>query len=544
MKLTKKIKKIFKNKYVNFTISTIILLLIVLWTFNFWLLIIEIIIIDFYLTKKVNWTFWKKKGVKKHKWWIEWIDAAIFAIIAATIIRTLLIEAYTIPTSSMEKSLLVGDYLFVSKYHYGPRLPITPVAFPFAHHTLPGTKNTKAYIDKIQMRYKRLKGIEKIENNDVVVFNFPDGDTVVLNMPAQSYYQLCRDFGRQNVWSNQWADPNTGHVYNFGKIIYRPVDKRENYIKRCVAIPGDSLQVIDGQLYINGEAQIVIPGLQNKYIVVTDGSPMNPKVFENLGISNEDQANAKYIDRNILTYMDVLIGEDLNNIFMYPLTDDKVELFRKIPNVKSVTQIIKPKNYKENYIFPHTTPFYQLTNESIEKLQEKAIADSLISRISILKDSVFRTQIEFETALNSIIGKYSTQTYKSKIFESANHDLYAWNEDNFGPIYLPEEGATIKINIDNLPIYRRIIETFEENELKVENDKIFINGEETDEYTFKMDYYFMMGDSRHNSQDSRFWGYVPDNHIVGKALFVWLSLDKDKSFISKIRWNKFFTKIK
>ncbi len=544
MTLKKKIKKYLTNKYFNFVLSTIILLLLVIWTGNFWLLLLEPIIVDLYLTKKVNWTFWKKKGVKKQKWWIEWLDAAIFAVIAATIIRTLLIEAYTIPTSSMEKSLLVGDYLFVSKYHYGPRMPITPVAFPFAHHTLPGTKNTKSFSEVVKMKYKRLIGLEDIENDDVVVFNFPTGDTVALNQQGQSYYQLCRDYGRETVLSNRFTNPNNGQTYvdYFGDVVTRPVDKRENYIKRCVAIAGDSLQIKDGELYINGKQQRDITTKQYKYLVITDGNIINTRVFENLNVSQEDKDNERRIDPNIKNYMK--IGHnDMKNCFTYPLSKDKATQLQTVSNVKSINQIIKPLGYKENYIFPHTKSTFMITERVINELQG-AIPDSILNVVATLKDKNYKNENMFSDVLLKTLGTATAVEYGTLILKKSDKDTYKWNEDNFGPIWIPKEGVTVQLNLDVLPLYERIIDVYEENDLEIKNNEIFINGEKATEYTFKMNYYFMMGDSRHNSADSRFWGYVPDDHIVGKALFVWLSLDKDKSIVSKIRWERFFMGIK
>ncbi len=467
-------KGLFANKWVKFALWTIIFLLFVVWTENYWLLLGLLIIFDVFISQKVHWAFWKKKGVEKQTKTVEWIDALIFAVVAATIIRLFFIEAFTIPTSSMEKSLLVGDYLFVSKFSYGPKMPNTPLSVPFAHNTMPLTENTKSYLDWIKWPYHRLKGLTEVKNNDVVVFNFPEGDTVCLNQQARSYYQLVRDYGFDNVKNDRIVD-SYGNVHTgyFGKIVSRPVDKRENYIKRCIAIAGDSLQVVDGQAFVNGKPQEEIGDKQFKYLVVTDGTMINPRVFEELGISKEDVEVSRLIDPSIFEFMKETFDEDRNNIFVYPLVKENVERIKALPCVKSVTRIVKPKDFRENYIFPHD-------------------------------------------------------------------NRYRWNEDNFGPLYVPKKGVTIALTTQNLPLYRRIIETYEENKLETIGDKIIINGNEVSEYTFKMDYYFMMGDSRHNSADSRFWGFVPEDHVVGKALFIWFSTDKDKSFLSSIRWSRVF----
>jgi len=374
----------------------------------------------------------------------EWVDALLFAVIAATIIRTFLFEAYTIPTSSMEKSLLIGDYLFVSKVAYGPRIPNTPIAFPFVHHTLPLTQFTKSFVEWIKFPYYRYPGLSTIKNGDVVVFNYPDGDTVALKVQNQSYYALCREYGYDRVWSDK---------FNFGDIIARPVDKRENYIKRCIAIPGDKLEIRDQIVYVN-DKPVNYPGIrQFHYIVKTDGSPINPLILDKLDITEE-------------------INQVSENEFQMTLTDNDIAQLKAFTNVKSVEKIVQPKGIWLPYIFP---------------------------------------------------------------FDST----YRWNVDNFGPLVIPKAGVTVNINKSNISLYARIIDPYEHNKLKIVGDKIYINGKESTSYTFKMDYYWMMGDNRHNSADSRFWGFVPIDHIVGKASFVWLSLDKNKSlFDGKLRWKK------
>ena len=471
IKSNKKTKRTM-NPWVKFAIYAVIYLLFVIWLQNWWLLLGLPIIFDFCITKKVNWTFWKKRGVERQTKLIEWVDAIIFAVIVATIIRIFFIEAFTIPTSSMEKSLLVGDYLFVSKFHYGPKMPNTPLSVPFVHNTMPFTKDTRSFVEWIKWPYHRLAGLTEIKNNDVVVFNVPEGDTVCLNSQAISYYSYCRDYGREAVVNDRLVDPN-GNVYTdyFGKIIYRPVDKRENYIKRCIAIAGDSLQIINGQAFINGKPQEDIGDRQYKYVIVTDGSPINPEVLSEMGISQEDLSSAHSLSKEIFSFFPELTQVNPQNILVLPLVAENVERIKSIKCVQSVERIVRPKNFRANYIFPHN--------------------------------------------IN-----------------------YRWNEDNFGPLYVPKAGATVALDTITLPLYRRIIETYEENTLAVRDGQIYINDSIVDSYTFKMNYYFMMGDSRHNSADSRFWGFVPEDHVVGKALFIWWSTDKDKSFPGSIRWNR------
>jgi signal peptidase I len=381
----------------------------------------------------------------------EWVDAIIFAVIAASIIRIFLIEAYTIPTSSMEKTLLVGDYLFVSKINFGPKVPNTPLSFPFVHHTLPLTENTKSYLEWIELPYYRFPGLQKIKNMDVVVFNYPDGDTVSTRFQSNiSYYQLVRQYGRDVVWS---------HPESFGDIIYRPVDKRENFIKRCIGIPGDVIQITDRKVLINGQEEHN-PGLrQFKYLVRTDGSAISQRTIDRLNITES-------------------VVADSVGVFELTLTDEALNSIRQLSYVKSVEPIILPAGARDPAIFPFDT-------------------------------------------------------------------LHPWNVDNYGPITIPKKGVTVTLGPENINIYRRIIGVFEGNKLEEKDGKIFINGKETSTYTFHMNYYWMMGDNRHNSADSRYWGFVPEDHVVGKAVFVWLSLDPTKSlFDGKIRFNKLFRLVK
>ena len=375
----------------------------------------------------------------------EWLDAIIFAVIAASIIRIFLIEAYTIPTSSMEKTLLVGDYLFVSKINFGPKVPNTPLAFPFVHHTLPLTTSTKSYLEWIKLPYYRFPGLQKIKNMDVVVFNYPDGDTLSTKFQSNaSYYQLVRQYGRDAVNNN----PNY-----FGDIIARPVDKRENFIKRCIGIPGDVIQIVNRKVLINGKEEQNPGKRQFKYVVHTDGSSINNRTFDKLNITEN-------------------FSTDNNGNYELTLSDESLQKIKQMNNVRSVEPIIQTPGAWESGIFP---------------------------------------------------------------FDSN----YRWNVDNYGPILIPKKGATIQINKDNICLYRRIIGVFEGNKLEEKEGKIFINGKESTSYTFAMNYYWMMGDNRHNSADSRYWGFVPEDHVVGKAVFVWLSLDPNKSlFDGKIRWSK------
>lgn len=445
-------KNIMINKWIKFAFWGLLYLLWVIWLGNYWFLIGLPIIFDIYITKKVHWAFWKKKNPPNGKQTkaVEWVDAIIFAVIAASFIRLFFFEAYVIPTSSMEKSMMVGDYLFVSKVAYGPKLPNTPLSFPFVHQSMPMTNHkVKSYVEWIKNPYNRLKGLTSVKNNDIVVFNFPEGDTVAINFPSQNYHDLIRMYGHDRVLNDQRT---------FGKVYSRPVDKKENYIKRCIGIPGDIITIIDGDVLVNGKAQPEHIGRQYNYIVTTDGSLFNPRVLDKLGVAHDDR--------------EMFSG----GRYMFPLTEEQVKGFSELKNVVSVKKFIMPKGNFDVNIFPH-------------------------------------------------------------------HQSYNWNVDNFGPLYIPKKGETIDITLDNLPLYRRAIEVYDGNQLDVKDSTIYINGQQTGKYTFKLNYYWMMGDNRHKSADSRFWGFVPEDHVVGKASIIWMSVDKDKSFPKNIRYKRIFNRI-
>ena len=445
------LKEFFGNKWVKFALATIVYVLwFVVWTGNLWLLPGIIVIYDLYISKYFYKYVWSKNEKlceisSLYRNIYEWGNAIVFATVVATLIHIFFFQMYVIPSSSMEKSLLVGDYLYVSKVTYGPQMPNTPVAFPFVHHTMPFSQTKKSFSEAIKLPYKRLKGLRQIERNDVVVFNFPAGDTVLVENQAVTYYDVLRDY--QEQYGKQKGRELLEKQYN---IVYRPVDKRENYIKRCVALPGDSIKIVDGELFINGKVQDKVVEKQYCYSINTS-EPLSQYAIDELGITE--------------------ISGSGNNYFS-PLTDQMVERLLKMKNVKSVTR-------------------YIATDESFP------------------------------------------------------HDPhYKWTADNMGSLWIPKKGATITLTQENLPLYERIIDVYEDNDLEVKNGEIFINGEKAESYTFKMDYYWMMGDNRHYSADSRYWGFVPEDHIVGKASFIWMSADQRGSFPTNIRWNRLFNKVK
>ncbi len=411
-----------------------------------------VVLYDLYITGHLN----RLLGDRNREWCrrspiyrgiYEWVNSLIFATIVATLIHTYLFQLYVIPTSSMEKSLLVGDYLYVSKVSYGPKMPNTPISFPFVHHTMPLSTTAKSFSDVVQWPYKRLGGLKDIKRGDVVVFNFPAGDTVLLENQGVTYYDVLRSYE-----SNFGEAEGRKRLFNDYTVISRPVDKRENYIKRLVAMPNDTLEVRASRLYINGKEEDSPAEKQYVYLVRTR-SAFSPYVLQDLQIT-EAMGNG--------------------SVYQMPLTKEKLSKIESMPNVMSIQQ-------------------------------------------------------------------YIAEGVDPDVFPSDSR--YGWNHDNMGPIWVPAKGATVALTVENLPFYKRIISLYEGNDLRVDGDAIYINGERVQEYTFQMNYYWMMGDNRHNSADSRFWGFVPEDHIVGKASFVWLSLDANGSFPANIRWERLFKKI-
>jgi signal peptidase I len=393
------------------------------------------------------------EAVKAHKKSTarEWVDAGIFAIVAATLIRLFVFEAYTIPTGSMEKTLLINDFLFVSKWTYGPRVPNTPLSVPFVHHTLPGS-NSKSYSEIVKLPY--IRWFESpVKRNDVVVFNFPAGDTVINTEEFQSqrpYYDVIRVLGQGNPDAGRQIVLNDPDNY---PIIVRPVDKKENYIKRCVAIANDSFVIRDGLVYVNGQPPFLPPKSQTFYYVETTGQPLDEETM-------------------------------------------KEEYEINLNNPDEIQQSGQPNTY-----------VMLLTNEAKEKMIKNGLAKKMTPVLN--------------------------QTPEVFPYDK----IHKWTEDNFGPIWVPAKGASLILTPENYSIYERAIRVYEHNKLEFRGGHFYINDKETNQYTFRMNYYWMMGDHRHASQDSRYWGFVPEDHIVGSASMIWMSFDHG------IRWNRLFKSI-
>ena len=473
-------------RWVKFLIVLALYLAFLLWVKSWWGLIVVPFIFDAYITKKIRWGWWKDLENPIARTLMSWVDAIVFALIAVYFVHNFFFQNYRIPSSSLEKTLLTGDYLLVSKLSYGPRIPQTPLTMPLTQHTLPIT-GTKSYLDWPHWDYRRVSGLGQVELADIVVFNYPAGDTVATAY-NYDFYDLCYSLGEQILYQQgrrpapmrglsteqqmqQWQSIyQLGKAYVnqnkniYGSITVRPTDRRENYVKRCVGLPGQTLEIRNKVIYTDGQAQPQPELAQwNYYIYTTDGQPLPDELCAQLSISDEDREHQK--DR--------------------------------------------PENAEHRIGMP-------LTN---------ATRDALLAHSSLI-DSI----------VEIIDGDFGH-------LYPLDHD-YGWTRDNYGPVLIPAKGLTIALNLDNIAIYERPIRTYEGNTLDIRDGHIYINGEEATEYTFTMDYYWMMGDNRHNSADSRYWGFVPEDHVVGKPLFIWLSVSSDTNPAAhRYRWNRLFKSI-
>jgi len=404
-----------------------------------------LLIADIYFTKFISWNHLGKiKVPRQFRTLKDTVVILLVALFLSQIIRILFIEAYKIPTPSMEKTLLVGDYIFVSKIHYGPKLPGTPLSLPLLPNMF--SNGMVTYSKRIELPYKRLKGINRVRRNDVIVFHFPEGDTVVVQYPGQNYYSLVRQYGREYIKKNF-------------KIVTAPPDKRDNYIKRCIGLPGDSVQIKDNKVIVNKIILDEIETQQYRYFIRTEDGLLNDSILNESGISGKD-----------LSYNPV------TSVYRVSMSIFEMNKLKKYPGVQNIQIYIDPVILSGNTeLFPHT------------------------------------------------------------------HN--GWSADNFGPLWIPQKGKTVSINIENYMFYKRIIETFEKNMVNIKGDSIYINGKLADSYLFRMDYFFVLGDNRHNSADSRFWGFVPEDHLVGKAVSVWFSREPE-SGLKGIRPERMFKSIK
>ncbi len=467
------------KKQENKTIQWIkfILVLIAWLLFCYWLeswlgLIVVPFIYEAYISKKINWGWWKERE-NPLRFIMSWVDAIVFALVAVYFINLFFFQNYVIPSSSLEKSLLTGDYLFVSKMSYGPRIPQTPLTMPLTQHTLPVIE-CKSYIEWPQWEYRRAKGLGDIQLNDIVVFNYPAGDTLCSSMQYQAfdYYQMCYGIGYQiypqrpnpdslsyeqrqeffNIFYNAGRNKIWANQAEYGEVITRPVDRRENYVKRCVGLPGQTLQIKDHIIYLDGKENKEPDNVQYTYYVKLK-QRIPEEMMEELGITMEELASL-----NVNGYM----------------------------------------------------PMTKKVKEELEKRSD--IVESI---------------------------RLNTDADDKEIYP-LNGNMH-WTRDNYGPVWIPKKGESIDLTLDNIAIYERPIKVYEGNDLQVKDGKIIINGKEAKSYTFKMDYYWMMGDNRHNSADSRYWGFVPEDHIVGKPIFIWWSSDPDRGGFAGIRWSRLFS---
>ncbi len=439
-------KKTPVNNYIFLSLWVIPYSFFIIWFELYPFLILNIIFIDLYITQIINLKFIRLPHFHSgFSFFLNWIKALLFAVCITIFIRTLFIEAFKIPSPSMEKTLFPGDYLFVSKIAYGPRLPYSPFSIPFLPAML--SDGTLTYLKTPGIPYKRLKGLGEVKRNDIIVFNYPEGDTVIVEFPDQSYYSLIRQYGR-------------AYMTSFHNLISHPVDKRDYYIKRCIGIPGDTVSISHGEVFVNQEKLAESNSIVSKYYVRTKIEKLNDSVFNLLGVSVNDVSFNPH-----------------NNIHVLPLDKYGVLTLKKHKDVLLVQKYIEPTlGYRNIEVFPYNSNF-------------------------------------------------------------------RWSPDEFGPLLVPGKDVTIELNSSILPLYNKVISVYEKNKITLSGDSIYINDKFATSYTFEMNYYFVLGDNRHNSADSRFWGFVPEDHLVGKAVYIWFSKEPEKKYFKGIRMNRIFKPI-
>lgn len=457
--LRQRLKEVKTTRWIRFGVVSAVYFLWVILMGNPWLLFGWLILLDVYITAIIPWGWWKHRKGAVHAV-MAWVDAIVYALVLIYFIFAFIGQQYEIPSSSLEKSLLVGDRLWVDKTVYGSRVPQTPLHFPLAQHTLP-LVNTKSYIEKPQLKYHRMPGFRSIERGDIVVFNYPQGDTVTLKIQNPDYYQICYDLRRSGV-----ANPKEYILQNpekFGELVWRPVDRRENYVKRTIGLPGERIRIVDDVVYINGKPIAEPENVQYNYLIPVSG-PIEPGKLMDMGIRVED-------------FNQPPIRDEQHGLYYYDL------------------------------------PLTKAMKSEMEKWPE--VVGPMIR--------------ESDSGLLDLGGVFP---YDGN---------YGWTRNNMGELWIPKRGSTLHLTEAIYPIYERAIRTYEGNTLEKRDGKFYINGQETEYYTFKMDYYWMMGDNRDRSADSRYWGLVPEDHIVGSPVLILLSMDKDRSLSDgKIRWNRIF----
>ncbi|MCM1449142.1 MAG: signal peptidase I [Clostridiales bacterium] len=466
----RRVSEIKTTRWVRFGIVAVIFLAWVAWMGNWWLALFLLLLFDIYITGYIPFTWWKKSKSVATRSVMSWVDAIVYALVLVYFVFAFIGQNYQIPSSSLEKTLLTGDYLFVNKAVFGPRVPMTPVSFPLVHNRFPEwLGGGKSFLEKPSVKYHRLKGLRNIESGDIVVFNFPAGDTVLVDNPSTfDYYQMQQLYRQGRL---------AGGNPSLAEKIYYPVDRRENYVKRCVGLPGQRLKIVDGIIHIDGKPQPTPTNAQFNYIVGTNGNIITDEEWDNLGVNMSDRVK------------------------LAPATSDNSYLFYLLYyNGLSADEVAASPHY-----------MVPLTAAMVKELESRG-------DITTLRKA---TPVEM-----------AGQLYPFALSSQ-------WDRANYGGdegLLIPKKGMTLPIDETAWAIYERPIRVYENNPTATfKNGKLYIDGQPRDTYTFAMDYYFMMGDNRDNSLDSRYWGFVPEDHIVGTPWRVLVSFDGEKG---GVRWNR------